>query len=427
MTFNNFTTSLLSGSVISSNALNNGSMNVALSPLAALINLFIVMYGADSKSRENLDSVLWDGAIEYKVEKVEKKVDNTTILEEVVKRIVNIPKHDDLIAEAPKWVQDAIDQQHFSMNHAIYFQDGIKLKDEFQDQIRDLYKELRPKYNFVDFKKGDLKKITSDINEAFGQFSDGVITNIVSDDTLSNSDEAVLISSAFFTNPWKEPFDSLLTMKGSPFYLLGEEKEKWVPVNMMQLRGDSNKKFMYAEDLFGIRGSQSVQLPYQNNASLILLLPPSNSKKSIEMIMNVIRKEGQNFLSKLIEQHSETNLRFVQIPRMIIESSQNLISSLQTLGIKDIFENESNLNAMIQRPNGNEKLMITKVLQKVIIPLMDERIEAVDDENTSNRTVLVMPSASIKRATYNQPFFAFLVGKNQRLLFSTLILNPDNS
>ncbi|XP_016150191.1 serpin peptidase inhibitor, clade A (alpha-1 antiproteinase, antitrypsin), member 10a [Sinocyclocheilus grahami] len=277
----------------------------------------------------------------------------------------------------------------------LFMKQDIKADDSFGNQVKQFY-------------NADVQNV----NYANGQQAKGNIDDYVRGrtgdkvkDVVENVDPqsmAMLISAAFFTGQWLQPFNVTFTQE-ERFYV---NKYKIVQVPMMLRTG----KYYLAYDptlKVGI-----LKLPCEEDIAMLVLLPDEDVDYTYideSMTGEVFRR----WVSKL----KKTNLE-IQLPRFSLKQPNSLSMSLPSLGIKEIFGSTADLSGI----SSDEGLKLSEVVQKVTVEV-DETGGSVADASRNLFTSPLPP-----RLTFNRPFiFVIYHEATKCILYIGRVVDPTKN
>ena len=211
----------------------------------------------------------------------------------------------------------------------------------------------------VDF-KDHLADAVSKINQWCAKNTNDKIKKIVSESDVSSATRMVLMNAVYFNAKWQDEFDPKDT-KPERFQHADGSRSR---VQMMNMRESS---FGYYET----RGFKALTMPYTGNAHMLILLPNrsdglGNLEKSLTP--EVIRQIDK----KIFEDDKELYYVNVKIPKFKFEHTAELNLPLQRMGIEAAFGESADFSKM----TDEEKLFVSRILQKAIIRVDEEGTEA---------------------------------------------------
>jgi serpin B len=177
-------------------------------------------------------------------------------------------------------------------------------------------KLVRSQYNAEVF-PGDVAQINGWVKEK----TEGCITEII--DELGPDNACVLLNAVYFKGNWKTPFTDDGTHDASFHPKPGQS----VIVNMMK----SENSYPLLQDM----GIIAVELPYQNSASMVLVMPEkADGMDALENQLDAPFLAGIcDKLGKREPSHIE-----LRVPKFKVATSYDLVPSLQQLGMIDAFD-----------------------------------------------------------------------------------------
>ncbi|KAG7461164.1 hypothetical protein MATL_G00207150 [Megalops atlanticus] len=250
----------------------------------------------------------------------------------------------------------------------------------------------------VDFKKQDLaiQEINKYIAKKTHDKIPEVMTSVESDTLL------VLLNYIFFRGKWEKPFDPKDTHKAD-FHVDDTTK---VTVDMMMRTG----LFEYYYDRNN--HTEVLMLPYQGNASMMILLP---SKGKIKHVESIISKEYIRHWHKSLFGSSVD----VFMPKFSASGSYSLKEVLTEMGVVAAFSDSADLSGISEEVG----LKVSKVSHKAVLNV-DER----GTEAAAATTIEIVPESLPDRFVLDRPFLLLIVEESTRsILFMGKVVNPTAS
>lgn len=243
------------------------------------------------------------------------------------------------------------------------------------------------------------------INEWVSQKTEQKIKDLIAPGMLDSLTRLVLTNAVYFNAAWKDKFDANATHDGE-FQKIDGSK---VTVAMMQKKDDG---FGYAK----AGGCQAVELPYDGEElSMVVLLPDAGTFESFEAALNSDKVD--NILNNL-----QTAMVDLTIPKFKTESGFLVASAMQSLGMKDAFDDNADFSGMSDQALA-DNLHISDIIHKAFIAIDEAGTEA------AAATAVVMKANAIpaESATVklDRPFL-FLIRdiKTGTILFVGRIMDP---
>jgi len=276
---------------------------------------------------------------------------------------------------------------------------GVFVQSDFQ--VKNTYLENAKKYygsevQSVDFGKGDEAKNT--INQWVSKETSGFIPQLLSDAPDSTT-KVVLGSALYFQAKWKYPFSHLRT-KTDQFYTYNGNVE----VNMMTNR----KRVYYGKDLNG--RFEVLGIPYENDEAVFFILLP----KSIDLdtLLDTMEFEEASGAFRSAKKHDVV----YKIPKFTVDFSKSLRETLNSLGIKKMFD-----KSVADLSNLGEGTYVSKVFHKTKLEVTE-----VGTVAAASTTLDIEPrSFAHTFITVNKPFFFSIYHfKSKLVLFSGVVYKP---
>ncbi|XP_013144479.1 PREDICTED: antichymotrypsin-2-like isoform X2 [Papilio polytes] len=238
----------------------------------------------------------------------------------------------------------------------VYLMDGDY---DLNEQLKqDAVKVFDAAFEKVDFSNG--AAAAELINKWVESKTNEKIKNLLSSDSLNSDSRLVLVNALYFKGTWKKQFDPANTLD-QPFNV---DTEKTVMVPMMYL--EDNFSYGESQEL----GAQLLKMHYVGEkASMLIVLP-----NEIDGLDGVLQKlaDGYDLMGE-VDKMFDTKVQ-VTIPKFKIETEIDLCDLLPKLGIKAIFDSTN--SGLTKVLNTDEKLYVSKAVQKAFIEVNEEGAEA---------------------------------------------------
>ncbi|XP_045467810.1 antichymotrypsin-2-like isoform X2 [Harmonia axyridis] len=201
---------------------------------------------------------------------------------------------------------------------------------------------------------GETSETATKINEWVKNQTNDKIKDLISPDMLDELTRIVLVNALYFKGQWLYQFKEDET-KPADFH---KSINETIQVDTMQTTGFL--RFAENEEL----GATFVELPYRGTPAVLSIVMPKEigGLSSLENNLHTILR-FQNFTKQNIK---------VFLPKFKVESSFNLVDTLQNLGVKKLFKSNADLSGI----SLQEGLLVSKVVQKVFMDLNEKGTEA---------------------------------------------------
>uniref|UniRef100_A0A1I7V2B5 SERPIN domain-containing protein n=1 Tax=Caenorhabditis tropicalis TaxID=1561998 RepID=A0A1I7V2B5_9PELO len=268
------------------------SQSTVISPFSIALGLALLHSAAKGETRDQIRYTLLKGAIDEELEQYFSEL--TEIL---------LEKSDE--AEVQVYISNNV----FIRGHK-------PIKRSYERRIRKKYEATIVPIGYVG------KHATSDIiNMYTEEKTHGHITQIIDASEIDDNLGTILATTVFFKGLWSEKFDDHKTIKRAFHSSLDSSRQ----IDYLHKNG----LMSYAESLT----FQVISIPYGDRSFALNICLP---KKRFGLKETLMRTSGTQFLNLLGNLGNQ--LVDVKIPKWKIESSFRLDESLQTLGIKQIFD-----------------------------------------------------------------------------------------
>ncbi|XP_066944906.1 serpin B8-like [Macrobrachium rosenbergii] len=245
----------------------------------------------------------------------------------------------------------------FRVASRAYFDTGVQLRSCLKDVLPGEIQSL----SLV-----DAPASASTINTFVSETTNGRIKSIVTPGDLSNA-QMVLVNAAFFKGSWKYQFDASQTLQRD-FHISPKET---VATAMMSQEGS----FLYGES--EELGARILELPYAGNTvSMFLLLPSSKGPADRAGFAQMVSSLSGSALRRAL---SSGNLWRQEVEVLVpkfkveVEVKDELVMSLKTLGITDLFD-KTLANMTSFTPYAG--MSVDKTVHKAFVEVNEEGTEA---------------------------------------------------
>uniref|UniRef100_A0A914QAN5 Serpin domain-containing protein n=1 Tax=Panagrolaimus davidi TaxID=227884 RepID=A0A914QAN5_9BILA len=179
---------------------------------------------------------------------------------------------------------------------------------------------------------------------------------VTESDFDAKTSQIVLINAIYFKGRWQNEFKAYNT-KDANFYMTPDKIKK---AKMMKL-GPKYCRYSETEEF------QFLSLPYMNSdLSMKIILP----KKKFQLADVIANLTAEKLMEHLMKQRGVEVI--VKIPKFDIKTKFDATLPLQSMGIKDLFEKDSNLEGM----TDIKPTWLSSVLHSAFICIDEEGTEA---------------------------------------------------
>ncbi|KAM9091906.1 alpha-1-antichymotrypsin [Megaptera novaeangliae] len=289
-------------------------------------------------------------------------------------------------------------QLQLSVGSAMFVQEQQKRLHKFREDARAL---CASEAFSTDFRGSDAAKKL--INDYVRNKAQGKIVEFFKDlDKLTN---IVLVNYIFFKARWKKPFDPSRTYK-SELHV----REKMMVEAPMKMTGGLETPYFRGE----LRACTVVELKCTRNDSAPLILPDEGEMQDLEaeLLPETLRRWRDSLQPRWIHE--------LNLPRFSISSDYELRNILSQLGIKKVFNHESDLTGIIEA----NKLGVSEVVHSAVLDVDEEGSEgaAAMGSNLIYKTGEVIPMHS------NRPcMFPTLSKDTQSVIFLGKVTNRSQA
>lgn len=240
------------------------------------------------------------------------------------------------------------------MANALWVQQGSQFLIDFMDLT---YENYQAGLKSVDFASPEG---IAKINQWTQKETQGKIKELVKRETITPQTRLLLTNAIYFNGSWLSPFDEAKTQR-LPFQVSKVSAPK-VPTMFQEGR------FNYQED----GQMQMLELPYvrksgeKGGLTMVIILPNEG------IPLTTVEGNLEQLRSRLTIPFKRKTVA-VYLPRFKVETSVELIESLQKLGMTEAFSRE---RADFAGMNGRKDLFLDQVLHKAFVEVNERGTEA---------------------------------------------------
>ncbi|KAM4665101.1 serine protease inhibitor A6-like isoform 1-T2 [Discoglossus pictus] len=278
------------------------------------------------------------------------------------------------------------------IGNAVFLQENLKVEKSFEEGVK---KNYHAEIQTSDFTHpNDAKK---QINDYVKDKTEGKIKELVKD--LDDKTKLVLLNYILFKGEWENPFNPHSTHV-SKFFV---DDNTTIEVQMMSRMG--MHKIFQDDELPCI----VLQLPYKNNAYMLLVIPDHGKIHEIEKALS-----GET----IARWKNSTRERFTHIymPKFSIRNSIDLKSVLSDMGMAEIFDDTADFSGITEET----MLKVSKATHKAILDVDEKGTEAAAATDFE-----IFPAMILEPNMVNRPFITLICSQETNsLLFVGTIMNP---
>ncbi|XP_076757216.1 serine protease inhibitor 3/4-like [Xylocopa sonorina] len=311
--------------------------NLITSPFSAAVTLAMAAYGAEGETDNQF------------------------------KNILHLPSENNLDISSYQAIIDDLDtvqENELRLLTKIFVPNEFTMKPTYKDVIKTYF---RSSAQAVDFTKSQIA--ANIINTWIQQNTNNLVRNIDTLDDLDDRTKLVLVNGMYFRGQWKDKFKLSFT-QDRPFYI-GNSRVENVPTMYRQ------DTFRYGE-LYDL-DAKFIVIPYKGaELSMVIILP-----NAIDGLAQVEKKLKNVNLANILHQGYETKLR-IYLPKFKVESTLDLESVLQRMGLSDAFTERANFSGI-----SNRALQISQILHTAYIEFDEEGTTAAGTAEISRKYLKV--------------------------------------
>ena len=206
----------------------------------------------------------------------------------------------------------------------------------------------------------ELLESVKQVNNWVKENTNGKIEKILDENRSLGNVQMILLNAIYFKSNWKYKFDSKKTNL-LPFKNLNNENKN------IETMYQEFEKIMYYED----EKIKMIELPYDDNLSMIILLP----SEKYNSVIDYIKKEKEDY-TLIHNKLKETKNVKLYLPKFKIEYSSSLKESFEKMGMKLAFSTNANLKKNYFQIQIFLKIFLLKIFFiKLILKLMKKELK----------------------------------------------------
>jgi serpin B len=292
------------------------------------------------------------------------------------------------------------ENENFRLNiaNALWGQMGKYFRSDFLDLLAMNYGAGMWLVNFIEDAEGARIRINDWVSER----TENKIENLLPLRAVNPLTRLVITNAIYFRASWQFPFPESATTE-STFTLLDNSK---VTVQMM---ASEVERFRYAEG----EGYQAVELPYDGDASMLIILPALDKFSEFEMTLTAER------VGEIVGALRYEYVR-LKMPKFRFEKPLDLARTLQEMGMPAAFVPG---RADFSGIDGTRDLYITNISHKAFISVDENGTEAAA-ATAVTIGIIGLPPRPIE-ISIDRPF-VFMIRNNSTsaILFLGRVLDP---
>ncbi|KAM6933067.1 neuroserpin [Xenentodon cancila] len=289
--------------------------------------------------------------------------------------------------------------------NSLFLQEGVTFNPEFLHLMK---KYFRAEVETVDFSASSA--VAEQINNWVENHTESKIRSLLSAEDFTSVTRLALVNAVYFRGSWKNQFRP----ENTRTFSFSRDDGSEVQTLMMYQQAD----FYYGEFSDGSQEAgglyQVLEMPYEGeDMSMMIVLPRQEVPlASLEPIIKapLLEEWASNVKLQKVE---------VYLPRFKVEQKIDMKTTLQELGIINIFTSDADLSAM----TDGKDLYIGKAVQKAYLEVTEEGAEGAVGSGmiALTRTLVLYPQVMA-----DHPFF--FVIRNRRtgsILFMGRVMTPE--
>lgn len=240
----------------------------------------------------------------------------------------------------------------FTNANRIYVAQQIALRD----CVTNIFDEELVQKDF----KSNPERARTEINDWVEQHTHNMIKDLLPAGAVDSATNLVLVNAAYFKGQWESKFDPKDT-KPEVFFI---SPSKQIIVDMMHIETGFN--YDVSETLM----AHILEMPYEgDDISMYLLLPPFSKEDGVETVLK--RLTLDTFRSVVNDSMIARQVK-VSLPKFRLEHTVELTPILETLGVRNFFEQDADFSVL----TGRRDLSVGAGIHKAKIEINEEGTRA---------------------------------------------------
>lgn len=279
----------------------------------------------------------------------------------------------------------------------------------------------------MDFAK-DPAEARNTINHWVEEVTNNNIRDLIPEDGVHEGTKLILANAAYFKGLWQNQFPTENT-RSEVFHITNEKRTL---VTMMKQNGNFNYKV--SEKL----GAHVLELPYKgNDVSMFILLPPfvkgtqvpdgnggaGGVSGGVDGIIKALTPDAlDDMVDDQLDDYPMPRLVDVSLPTFKVEQSADLVSTLEALGVGDLFRPTANLTSLTGQPG----ITFDRIMHKAKVEVNEKGTKAAGA--TAIFSLRSSRPATPLQFSCNHPFVYMLYDKGQKtVLFAGVYRTPKQT
>lgn len=269
----------------------------------------------------------------------------------------------------------------YTLANSVWVSDKRKLHNDYQEQMKDLFRAEVQSVDFVNKKDKTAKKI----NDWCDKKTNGLIPEIVAPEMFTSDLSAILMNTVYFESPWRDNWST-------------REHE------FTDIKGNTTTQEMLVDTVgwyYENENATAFSKPYYNGFLFIGILPKAEGAFEISDL---------DLESLLDSKSSQYDVRALAPKLNFDTTATGIIPILKAQGVNKVFDRELSEMDKLVIEESDETTYISDILQKCKIELDEEgtKAAAVTAIMDTTDSCSVMEPREVKEVYLDRPF-AFMI------------------
>ena len=238
-----------------------------------------------------------------------------------------------LISELPGMDTHSV----LKIDNGFWLKDDGVLAPEYESVLKEKYQSSVERFTTFD------SFVIGGINSWINERTSGLIPNLLTPEDIILALDYVWTNTLYFKGAWRQKFDKSET-SARPFYVSYPDQTNVMEVQMMEGSSFRYSHTHYASNVSGEDYKDAIQtaiLPYGNESFMFTAVLPSINNPDIASTLETLTPEYWQNIDRIVSIPKSSGDILVRMPKMHIESRNELIHVLKNMGVEKIFEKMS--------------------------------------------------------------------------------------
>ncbi|XP_063890372.1 antichymotrypsin-2 [Helicoverpa armigera] len=271
----------------------------------------------------------------------------------------------------------------------IYVSSKADINKKFMKRTKKIFKSSCRKID-----RSNPSRTARDINKWVAEKTKNKITELLSDNDITEDTSMVLVNAVYFAGAWSNPFDNTFT---------GDFHTPTGVRRMPKMSREGSYNYYKSDTL----NAQVIEIPYKGDyCSMVIVLPYSND--GLPVLLRAL-KLAPELLNEALDRMKSTEV-LLTMPKFKIESEFDLRDLYRKIGLRSMTDrSKSDLTGIVD----DETIYVSKAIHKAVIEVNERGTEAA----AATEVEVVFTSAILNLPIFdaNRPFLFYITFVQEQL------------